>query len=111
MRTVKEIMDILSTRNQEDKIWCMWVDKEELMDIITETEYTDNLGNPIELDEKLITDTFYSDVMASVDSADYVWDRFAEDLRDTTRDRYEKLINDKMETMETIDDTELWDKE
>jgi hypothetical protein len=108
MRTVKEIMDILSTRNQNEYLWCMWVDKEEMIDIIEETDYTDNLGNPIEIDRNLFSDTFYSHVMRSVDSADYVWDRFAEDLRDTTRTEYEKLINDKMEA---IEDTDLWDKE
>jgi hypothetical protein len=108
MRTVKDIIDILSALNQEDEIWCMWVDKNELIDILENTEYTDNLGNPIEVDKGLITNSFLHDVMANVDSADYVWDRFHEELTESTRDKYEVLIQDKMEA---IEDTDLWDKE
>jgi len=108
MRTVKEIINLLSELNQDDEIWAIWVDKNELIDILVETDYTDNLGNSIEVDKSLITNSFLHDVMANVDSADYVWDRFHEELTESTRDKYEVLIQDKMEATE---DTELWDKE
>lgn len=108
MRTVKEVINLLSELNQDDEIWATWVGKSDLIDIIVETDYTDNLGNSIELDENLITNSFLHDVMASVDNAEYVWDKFHEELTDSTRDKYEGLIHNKMEAVE---DTELWDTE
>lgn len=108
MRTVKDIINLLSALNQEDEIWCMWVDKNELMDIINDTDYTDKEGNAIELKKELINNEFLNDVMSSVDNADYVWDRFSEELRDETRNKYERLINKVDEAKE---DTDLWDKE
>jgi|LakMenE01Jun11ns_1017448.scaffolds.fasta_scaffold8682709_2 hypothetical protein len=108
MRTVKEIIHILSALNQDDKIWAIWVDKNELIDIIQDTDYTDSDGNPIELNKELINNEFLDDVMSSVDSADYVWDRFNDELRDETRTKYEHIINKVVEAKE---DTDLWDKE
>jgi len=108
MRTVKEMIDILSSLNQNDKIWCIWIEKNELIDIIQDTDYTDKEGNAIELNKELINNEFLSDVMGSVDSADYVWERFDEELRDETRNKYEALLA-KLD--EAKDDTDLWDKE
>jgi hypothetical protein len=108
VRTVKDIINLLSALNQEDKIWCMWVDKNELIDILRDTDYTDNEGNPIELNKELINNEFLDAVMSSVDNADYVWDRFGEELRDETRNKYEHIINKVVEAKE---DTDLWDKE
>ena len=108
MRTVKDIINLLSALNQEDEIWCMWVDKNELIDIIVDTDYTDNEGNPIEVNKELINNEFLNEVMSSVDNADYVWDRFSEELRDETRNKYEHIINKVVEAKE---DTDLWDKE
>jgi hypothetical protein len=104
MRTVKDIINLLSQLNQDDKIWAIWVDKNELIDILKDTDYTDKDGNPIELDTSIVDNSFLDDVMSSVDSADYVWDRFNDELRDETRSKYEKVL-------EQIDeDKELWDK-
>ena len=108
MRTVKEIIDLLSNLNPNDKVWAIWVDKNELIDIIQDTDYQDKEGNSIELDEKLINNDFLSDVMSSVDNADYVWDRFNEELRDETRSKYEALLEELDKAKE---DTNLWDKE
>jgi alcohol dehydrogenase class IV len=108
MRTVKEIIDLLSMLNQDDKIWAIWVDKNELIDIINDTDYTDEKGNPIVLDKKLITNDFLSDVMSGIDNADYVWERFDEEIRDETRNKYEQVL---AELDKAKDDTDLWDKE
>lgn len=108
MRTVKEIINLLSSLDPNDEIWCIWIDKNELIDIINDTEYTDKEGNPIELDERLINNSFLHDVTASLDNADYVWERFNEELRDETRSCYERLLEAKEEAKE---DTDLWDKE
>jgi hypothetical protein len=108
MRTVKEVMELLSMLNQDDKIWAIWVDKNELIDIINDTDYTDEKGNPIVLDKKLITNDFLSDVMSGVDNADYVWERFDEEIRDETRNKYEQVL---AELDKAKDDTDLWDKE
>jgi hypothetical protein len=108
MRTVKEVIDILSALNQDDKIWAIWVDKEELAQIITDCEYEDEQGNLLEVKPKEISNDFIEDVMGSVDNAEYVWDRFADELRDTTRDKWEELHHKITEAKE---DTDLWDKE
>lgn len=108
MRTVKEVMGLLSMLNQDDKIWAIWVDKNDLIDIINDTDYTDEKGNSIVLDKKLITNDFLSDVMGCVDNADYVWERFDEEIRDETRSKYEEIL---AELDKAKEDTELWDKE
>jgi hypothetical protein len=108
MRTVKEVIDVLSTLNQDDKIWAIWVDKEELAQILTDGEYEDENGNLIEVTPKEITNDFIEEVMGSVDNSDYVWDRFADEVRDTTREKWETLHEKVNEAKE---DTDLWDKE
>ena len=108
MRTVKEVIDVLSTLNQDDKIWAIWVDKEELAQILTDGEYEDENGNLVEVTPKEITNDFIEDVMQSVDNSDYVWDRFADEVRDTTREKWETLHEKITEAKE---DTDLWDKE
>jgi hypothetical protein len=108
MRTVKEVIDILSELNQDDKVWAIWVDKEELAQILTDYEYEDEDGNLVEITPKEISNDFIEDVMQSVDNAEYVWDRFADELRDTTRDKWEALHHKIAEAKE---DTDLWDKE
>ena len=108
MRTVKEVIDQLSALNQNDKIWCIWVDKEELAQIITDTEYEDEEGNLVEVKPKELSNDFIEDVMQSVDNADYVWDRFSDEVRDEARNRWEKLM---AEVEKAKEDTDLWDKE
>jgi hypothetical protein len=105
MRTVKDIINLLSQLNQDDKIWAIWVDKNELIDILKDTDYTDKDGNPIELDTGIVSNSFLDEVMSSVDSADYVWDRFNDELRDETRNKYERVL------AQIDEDKELWDKE
>ena len=108
MRTVKEIIGLLNELDPDDKVWCIWVDKNELIDIIDNTEYTDNDGNSIEVKKELINNDFLDDVMGSVDNADYLWERFNEELTDETRNKYENLL---AKVDEAKEDTELWDKE
>jgi len=108
MRTVKEIIGLLNELDPDDKVWCIWVDKNELIDIIDNTEYTDNDGNSIEVKKELINNDFLDDVMGSVDNADYIWERFNEELTDETRNKYENLL---AKVDEAKEDTELWDKE
>jgi hypothetical protein len=105
MRTVKDIINLLSQLNQDDQIWAIWVDKNELIDILKDTDYTDKDGNPIELDTGIVNNSFLDEVMSSVDSADYVWDRFNDELRDETRNKYERVLE------QINEDKELWDKE
>jgi hypothetical protein len=108
VRTVKEVIDQLSTLNQNDKIWCIWVDKEELAQILTDCEYEDENGNLLEVKPKEISNDFIQDVMGSVDNSDSVWDRFADEVRDETRSKWEALHEKIAEAKE---DTDLWDKE
>ncbi|CAB4166994.1 hypothetical protein UFOVP964_93 [uncultured Caudovirales phage] len=108
MRTVKEVIDMLSALNQDDKIWAIWVDKEELAQIITDAEYEDENGNLLEVTTKEISNDFLEDVMGSVDNAEYVWDRFADELRDETQSKWQSL---HQEITEAKEDVNLWDKE
>jgi|Wag4MinimDraft_6_1082665.scaffolds.fasta_scaffold56365_2 hypothetical protein len=108
MRTVKEVIDVLSALNQDDKIWCIWVDKEELAQILTDCEYEDEDGNLVVVKPKELSNDFIEDVMQSVDNSDHVWDRFADEVRDETRSKWEALHEQIAEAKE---DTELWDKE
>lgn len=108
MRTVKEVIDYLSALNQDDKIWAIWVDKEELAQIITDTEYEDENGNLIEVKPKEISNDFLEDVMQSVDNAEYVWDRFSDEVRDEARSQWEKI---HAKITEAKEDADLWDKE
>jgi hypothetical protein len=107
MKTVKEVIDILSALNQDDKIWAIWVDKEEIAQVITDFEYDDENGNLLEVTPKEITNDFLEEVMGSVDNAEYVWDRFADELRDVTRDKWEELHNKITEAKEEANKTEL----
>ena len=108
MKTVKEVIDILSALNQDDKIWAIWVDKEEIAQILTDQEYEDENGNLVEVTPKEVSNDFIEDVMQSVDNSDYVWDRFADEVRDETRNKWEALHEKITEAKE---DTDLWDKE
>lgn len=108
MRTVKEVIDVLSALNQDDKIWCIWVDKEELAQTLTDQEYEDENGNLVEVTPKEITNDFIEDVMRSVDNSDFLWDRFSEEVRDEARSNWETLHEKITEAKE---DTDLWDKE
>jgi len=108
MRTVKEVIDILSKLNQDDKIWAIWVDKEEIAQILTDQEYEDENGNLVTFTPIEVSNDFLEDVMQSVDSAEYVWDRFADELRDTTNSKWEELHH-KIEAAK--EDTDLWDTE
>jgi hypothetical protein len=108
MRTVKEVIEALSELNQEDKIWAIWVDKEEIAQILTDQEYEDENGNLVEVTPKEVSNDFIEDVMQSVDNSDYVWDRFADEVRDETRSKWEKLHEKITEAKE---DTDLWDTE
>lgn len=108
MRTVKEVIDVLSELNQDDKIWCIWVDKEELAQILTDQEYEDENGNLVEVTPKEITNDFIENVMRSVDNSEFLWDRFSEEVRDEARSKWETLHE---EITEAKEDTDLWDKE
>jgi len=108
MKTAKQLVELFSEMNPDDKVWCNWVTKDEVVDTINNYEYEDKEGNLIEVDKDMISDEFFERVMNSVDSNDSLWDRFYEDLNDTCHDYFSELVESIEEAKE---DKELWDKE
>lgn len=107
MRTAKEISEYFAQLPQNENVWCIWVTKSEIADLINETEYEDKNGNLIKLEAKDISNEMYKEIMSSVDNAEYVWDRFEEDLSETVSNVFSEYLN---EVEEDEEDTELWDK-
>jgi hypothetical protein len=112
MRTAKELVTIFSNMNPDEKVWCIWVDRDELIAIINDSEMSDENDNLITVDKDVITEDFIYEVMSSVDSAEYVWDRFNEELNDTTRDKFNDLLEEQKKLAEEeLIDKDLWDTE
>jgi len=108
MHTAKKLIEIFSQLEPDEEVWCIWETKGDLAEIINETEYEDKEGNLIEATKSDISKDFYQNVMSSLDNADYVWERFSEELRDSARHEFEKLLAEKEKAKE---DSHLWDIE
>jgi hypothetical protein len=112
MRTAKELAKIFSNMSPDEKVWCIWVDRDELISIINDSEMSDENDNLITVDKDVITEDFHDEVMSSVDNAEYVWDRFNEELNDTTRDKFNDLLEEQKKLAEEeLIDKDLWDTE
>jgi hypothetical protein len=112
MRTAKELAKIFSNMNPDEKVWCIWVDRDELISIINDSEMSDENDNLITVDKDVITEDFHDEVMSSVDNAEYVWDRFNEELNDTTRDKFNSFLEEQKKLAEEeLLDKDLWDTE
>ena len=112
MRTAKELATIFSNMNPDEKVWCIWVDRDELIDTINNSEILDETDELITVDRDVITEDFLYEVMNSVDNAEYVWDRFNEELNDTTRDKFNDLLEEQKKLAEEeLIDKDLWDTE
>jgi hypothetical protein len=112
MRTAKELAKIFSDMNPDEKVWCIWVDRDELIDTINNSEILDETDELITVDRDVITEDFLYEVMNSVDNAEYVWDRFNEELNDTTRDKFNDLLEEQKKLAEEeLIDKDLWDTE
>ena len=112
MRTAKELAKIFSDMKPDEKVWCIWVDRDELIDTINNSEMSDETDELITVDRDVITEDFLYEVMNSVDNAEYVWDRFNEELNDTTRDKLNDLLEEQKKLAEEeLLDKDLWDTE
>ena len=112
MKTAKQLAEIFSNMNPDEKVWCIWVDRDELISIINDTEMSDENDNLITVDKDVITEDFHDEVMSSVDNAEYVWDRFNEELKDTTRDKFNSFLEEQKKLAEEeLLDKDLWDTE
>ena len=112
MRTAKELAKIFSDMNPDEKVWCIWVDRDELIDTINNSEMSDETDELITVDRDVITEDFLYEVMNSVDNAEYVWDRFNEELNDTTRDKFNSFLEEQKKLAEEeLLDKDLWDTE
>jgi hypothetical protein len=108
MRTTEEMIKILSRLDPKEPLWCIWVNKAELVEIINDSELTDETDNFIKVDKDSLSDDFFSDVMTSVDNADYVWERFNDDLRETTIEKFKDSI---VEEINAQIEADLWEGE
>ena len=96
----------------DEKVWCIWVDRDELIDTINNSEMSDETDELITVDRDVITEDFLYEVMNSVDNAEYVWDRFNEELTDTTKDKFYNLLEEQKKLAEEeLLDKDLWDTE
>ena len=112
MRTAKELAKIFSEMHPDEKVWCIWVDRDELIDTINNSEMSDETDELITVDRDVITEDFLYEVMNSVDNAEYVWDRFNEELTDTTKDKFYNLLEEQKKLAEEeLLDKDLWDTE
>jgi hypothetical protein len=112
MRTAKELAKIFSDMNPDETVWCIWVDRDELVATINDSEMTDHNDELVTVDKDVITQEFYESVMSRIDGNDSIWDRFNEDLNDVTRDRFVDFLEEqkKLEEEEELE-KDLWDKE
>lgn len=102
---VKELIKSLSALNPDDEIWVTYVTKDDISENFSNLEFTDENDNLIDTD-KYATNEALIEVCASIDTDDYLWERFSESLRDSCQDVLERLIN---KVKEAEQDTELWD--
>ena len=108
MKSAEEIIKILSKFDPKEPLWFMWVNKEELVEIINDSELTDETDNFIKVDKDSLSDDFFDDVMSRVDNADYVWERFNDDLRETTIEKFKESIVEEINAQLEAD---LWEGE
>jgi len=108
VRTVEQFIEVLKNLDPKEPLWLMWIDKQELVSIINDSELTDEADQLITVDKDSLSDDFFEEVMNSVDSADYVWERFNDDLRDSTVDKFRESM---VEEINAQLDKDLWDTE
>jgi hypothetical protein len=110
MKTAKQLAEMFGDMNPDDKVWMIWVDKNDLAKIINNSDLTDENNDLIEADKKLITDSLLVDVMDIVGNNTYIWDTYNEELSDTTRTLYLKALEYHNQNEEPkLLDQELWD--
>jgi hypothetical protein len=110
MKTAKQLAEMFGNMNPDAQVWMTWVDKDDLAEIINNSDLTDENDEIIQADKELITDSFLDDVMDIVGNADYIWDRYNEELSDTTRTLYLRALEYHNQNKEPqLLDQELWD--
>jgi len=102
--TASKVIEYFKELNPDEEVWVTWFTKAEVKEECAEMELTDSNDEPINTDP-LVTDEFFARVTDSIDSADHVWDRFADEYRETCIE----LISKQVQQIE--EDEELWDKE
>jgi hypothetical protein len=89
----------------DEPVWCIWSDKEGIVEDFNGQEYEDSEGNWIEVVKADVTDEVFQTIMDTVDSDDYLWERFNDTLRETTAE----VIGNHLK--EIKDEEELWEGE
>lgn len=102
---VKNLIKTLKELNPNDEIWATWVTKDDVKEKFAECEFTDENDNLIETD-KFVSNEAFSEVVSSLDTDDYIWERFTENLNEACSEVLSKLIE---EAKHAEQDTELWD--
>lgn len=99
-----------SEMKPDEKVWATWIDKSEILDKVQEQldyRFDDEEDEAIAkvTAEALVTEDFIDSVFDSINSDDYLWERFNENFSETISD----LVIERLK--EIKEDSELWDKE
>ena len=105
MRTAKQLAEIFSAMKPDEPVWCIWSEKEGIVEDFNSQEYEDSEGNWIEVTKADVTDEVFQTIMDNLDSDDYLWERFNDTLRETTAE----VIGNHLK--EIKDEEELWEGE
>ena len=101
------ITKVFSQLKPDEKVWATWIHKEEIMEKVQ--EQLDNYDDDSEVAgitaEQIVTDDFAESVFDSINSDDYLWERFNENYVEIVCG----LLSEKLK--EIKEDKELWDTE
>ena len=100
-------VEIFSAMNPDDEVWITYVTKDDVEGNFSDFELEDEQGNLIDI-KPFVTNDTVERITNSLDTDDYLWERFNENFRDTCSEVLNELVDEKKKA-ET--DDELWDKE
>lgn len=110
---VKDVIASLNNLNLDEEIWITWIDRDELIDKINDSDFTDENDNEVLVDRTIVTNEFAKEVWNSLDNDDYLWERFTESYTDgvvTKMESYIETLKKKEIEVEVEQiEKELWD--
>ena len=104
---VKEIQKVFMGMNPNDEVWIHYITKDDIKDVFSNCEYTDENDNLIDTDP-FVTDDVFQDITTQLDNDEYLWERFSETYNDICRDVLEKLLGQNETETDEVDDESLW---
>ena len=103
---IKDVRNSLKNFKPDDEIWIHFITKDDIKEMFSNCEYTDENDNLIDTDP-LVTDEVFQEITYAIDNDDYLWERFNETYSDICRDKLENLLKTNDEPND-VDDESLW---